>query len=277
MNACATSTSGLPPCTPVVESAPADSRAMSAEVEGTDAAARKRAFAEALVVGLSSILGVGVRSELKISDSTSTEGDKTVDSSAARQDIDLTLGAAKVKDFRVSYCATPTGGTRAEVRLAARELDRLKRITRDATLVVVLCSAQADGACAADLADRVKAVVQDAHLQVAEVQLASGELSLDEVRSRANAAGAAKAVILRLGAGPTRIEGEYRVCRAQVSASVIDSEDGKTLRIVKPNGFGADGGYKGVVFADRDDDAAACQKAFREALGALHEELERGK
>ncbi len=242
---------------------------MSAEVSGTDANARKKALADALVEGLAPVLGVGVRSKLAIADVASNREGKIAESSETRQDIEVSFGAAKVKDFAVSYCASPSGGTRADVRLSAPEVARLKRIARDATLVVVGCSSAAAGACTEDLRDRAKALAEEAGLSVGEAVLVSGEPAVDELRTRAFASSAAKTLVLRLDAPTLLAEAPYRVCRAQGAATLLDMEDLKVLHTAKPKGFGGDGGFKGVVYADKGTDRDACSKAFRETFDAV--------
>lgn len=265
---CVQGASTLPACA-APQPIEAGGLAVSAEVPGTDAVARKKALAEALASGLGPVLGVGVRSKLAFTDVASTAGGKTTDSSETRQDVEVSFGAAKVKDYRVSYCASAAGGTHAEVRLTGRELARLKRISRDATLLVVGCSSEAQGACTADLRDRAKSLAQGAGLEVGEAVLVQGEPQLEDLRTRAFTAGTSKALVVRLDAPTVFEEAPYRVCRAQVAATLLDMEEGKTLQVAKPAGYGNDGAYKGMVYADKGQPKDACSKAFREGLGAL--------
>jgi hypothetical protein len=265
---CVQSASTLPACA-APKAVEAGGLAMSAEVAGTDAVARKKALAEALVEGLGPVLGVGVRSKLAFTDVAATRNGVTSEASTTSQDVEVSFGAAKVKDYSVSYCASATGGTHAEVRLTGRELARLKRISRDATLLVVGCSSEAQGACSADLRDRAKSLAQGAGLEVGEAVLVQGEPQLEDLRTRAFTAGTSKALVLRLDAPTVYEEAPYRVCRAQVAATLIDMEEGKVLKVAKPAGFGNDGAYKGLVYADKGAPKDACSKAFREALGAV--------
>jgi hypothetical protein len=265
---CVQSASTLPACA-APKPVEGGGLAMSAEVPGTDAAARKKALAEALVEGLGPVLGVGVRSKLAFTDVASTKNGVTNESSTTSQDVEVSFGAAKVKDYSVSYCASASGGTHAEVRLTGRELGRLKRIARNATLLVVGCSSEAAGACTADLRDRGKALAQGAGLEVGEAVLVQGEPQIEDLRTRAFTAGTTKVLVVRLDA-PTVFEEEpYRVCRAQVAATLFDMEEGKVLEVAKPAGYGSDGAYKGVAYADKGQPKDACAKAFREGLGAL--------
>lgn len=265
---CVQSASTLPPCA-APKAVEAGGLAMSAEVAGTDAVARKKALAEALVEGLGPVLGVGVRSKLAFTDVAATRNGVTSEASTTSQDVEVSFGAAKVKDYSVSYCASATGGTHAEVRLTGRELARLKRISRDATLLVVGCSSEAQGACSADLRDRAKSLAQGAGLEVGEAVLVQGEPQLEDLRTRAFTAGTSKALVLRLDAPTVYEEAPYRVCRAQVAATLFDMEEGKVLKVAKPAGFGNDGAFKGLVYADKGAPKDACSKAFREALGAV--------
>lgn len=265
---CVQSAITLPPCA-APKAVEAGGLAMSAEVAGTDAVARKKALAEALVDGLGPVLGVGVRSKLAFTDVAATRNGVTSESSTTSQDVEVSFGAAKVKDYSVSYCGSATGGTHAEVRLTGRELARLKRISRDATLLVVGCSSEAQGACSSDLRDRAKSLAQGAGLEVGEAVLVQGEPQLEDLRTRAFTAGASKALVLRLDAPTVYEEAPYRVCRAQVAATLFDMEEGKVLKVAKPAGFGNDGAFKGLVYADKGAPKDACSKAFREALGAV--------
>ena len=267
LGGCVQAASTLPPCAVPVRLP--GGIAMSAEVPGTDGAARKRALGAALVDGLGPILGVGVKSKLEVTDAVRVRDGKSSESSDAREELNVSFGAAKVRDFVVTYCAAANGGTHADVQLSALEVARLKRIARDATLVVVACSSAAEGACTNDLRDRARSLAQGAGLTVADAVLVADEPSVDDLRARALSGGATKAFLVRLDTPTVREESPYFVCRAQASASLWDAEDGKSLRTAKPSGFGMDGGYKGVVYADQGKPRDACSKAFREALGAV--------
>ena len=208
-------------------------------------------------------------SKLVVADAASNRAGKLAESSETRQDIEVSFGAAKVRDFAVSYCASPSGGIRADVRVSGREVARLKRLARDATLVVVGCSSAAAGACTEDLRDRAKALAESSGLAVGEAVLVNGEPAVDDLRARAFSAGAAKTLVLRLDAPTLLAEDCYRVCRAQGAATLMDMEDLKVLHTAKPKGFGVDGGFKGVVYADKGSDRDACSKAFRETFDAV--------
>lgn len=243
--------------------------AMSGEAAGTGPVARQQAVAEALAEGLQPIVGISVRGELKVTTVLRERNDDVATSTDASRELQVAWGAAKVQDFRVKYCRASPGRTRADVVVPDAEIARLVRRTRHSTLALVHCTSNPHGTCTPDLLDRVRSMAQSAGLTVSDVVYVDSDPALAAAQQKAQKAGAFQALVLQLSASFDRTEDPYHVCRAQASARLWDTEDGKGLASAKPDGFGTDGGYKGMVYADRNTPRDACSKAIREAMKAL--------
>ncbi|MSP92779.1 MAG: hypothetical protein EXR79_13405 [Myxococcales bacterium] len=151
----------------------------------------------------------------------------------------------------------------------ATQLQSVQRQFHDATLGLLWCGSVPAGACTADLRDRVRTLGQHGGLQMTDVVEVAHDPAIDAVRQAALQANASKGLVVRLDARHAGGDGVLHACFASASATLWDTEAGKTLHTAKPAGYGASGGYKGVVYADRAMPVDACRTALFKALAEL--------
>ncbi len=242
---------------------------LTGEAPGSGRQAEGAALANALVDGLQTLVGVNVRSQLTISASARHDDHQDHESGEVKSDVEVSLGTTRVRDFTVRYCRTPHAATRADVSLSAAELARLQRVSRNAAVGLLFCASTPAGACEPDLRDRVRALAQSAGIALSDVIDVPTDPDMALAQTHARRLGAARAFVVRLTARFDRTEPPYHVCRAQPSAMLLDTEDGKQLAVAKPAGFGSDGGIKGLVYADMKQPKDACGDALRKGIREL--------
>ncbi len=244
-------------------------RILTGQAPGAGREAERVALANALVDGLQTLIGVNVRSQLKISAAAQRTNGHEQETGSVQSNIEVSLGATRVRDFTVRYCRTPDKATRADVSLSEAELARLQRVSRNAAVGLLYCASTPAGACEHDLHDRIRALAQGAGIALSDVIEVPSDPDVAQAQQHAQRLGAARAFVVRLTARFDRTEPPYHVCRAQPSATLLDTEDGKQLAVAKPAGFGSDGGIKGMVYADMKQPKDACGDALRKGLKEL--------
>ncbi len=214
----------------------------SAEVAGSDEKALTAARAEALRRAVAPIVGVTV--------------------GGRDQALEARLRATDLAEFTAFRCRPAAGRVRVDVFVPERERQRLLRGRRDATLAVLWCQSNPAAACSSDLRDRVRALAQDAGLQVSDVMAAATDPTSAELNALGANAEAAQVLVVRLSAAYVGLEKPYHHCRAQLAATLYDVSTGKGVKEARPTGYGSDGGFKGLVFADHKKPADACKAAI---------------
>ena len=148
-------------------------------------------------------------------------------------------------------------------------LESIYRRMNDATIGLSWCASTPAGGCLPDLPDRVHALAAGAGLKLSGVVEASADPDLPTIRQAAVNANSAKGLVVQILARFDGTSDGLHVCHATASATLWDSEAGKSIQTAKPAGYGSSGGYKGVVYVDKGKPVDACRKAVLDALKEL--------
>ena len=279
LSACSGAQQGPALCTPMMTRGDVvwTGDAPGPDIKGT----RDRARANALTEGLSP-LGVKVSGVIVIDSGTKTvigpdgkavtTGEENVSSKQV-----MKIGDFEVRDYKVDYCRPPNkaGTIRAVVKLPGSEFNRIKRVKRGRTLLVLDCKSEPDKACSDDLAAGLRKAADQANLSVSDV-----------IRPPKGVSGRNGQDLLRLGAEKgaayvlwVELSGRFKVKEEDVLyafaagwAGMTETSDGKSLRSIT-----LDPAVKGAVYdqvgAQKNGPVDATRESLRNAVRELSDQL----
>ena len=201
-------------------------------------------------------------------------GDRSQFTSTAESVVRADFGEVEVRDFKVDYCQPAQGpeSVRARVTMSVAEWERVKRVKRGKTLLVVRCRSDAPGVCDDVVAQGARQAAQGAGLAVAAVVQAPEGLSAQDADAVLglgvkHAALHVMVVELRVRAVGQTGEGEAATFFASTEAfaAVVETSNGKTLATWKPQG-GRSRPFKAGQYAQHGGAEAAQRRSLKFAL-----------